>query len=204
MIAVRFHGRGGQGAVIASKILAHACFHEGWEVQAFPAFGAERSGAPVTAFLRLDRRPITLRCAITHPDIVVVLDPLLVDAVDVTSGLADHGLVLVNTTAPPARLASHPTYRLATCDATGIATMHGLGSRTHPIVNTPMAGAFATTTGLVSIEAVADAIGQLVPTAIDANKAAAREAAARATAEGIGLGDASSRVAMLVAAMPAR
>jgi 2-oxoacid:acceptor oxidoreductase gamma subunit (pyruvate/2-ketoisovalerate family) len=204
MIAVRFHGRGGQGAVIASKILAHACFHEGWDVQAFPAFGAERTGAPVTAFLRLDRRPITLHCHITHPDIVVVLEPLLVDAVDVTSGLADHGLVLVNAAAPPARLATHPSYRLATCDATAIATAHGLGSRTHPIVNTAMAGAFAATTGLVSLDAVLDAIAGLVPAAIEANQAAAREAAARATAEGAGLGDAAVRAAATLAALPAR
>lgn len=200
MIAVRFHGRGGQGAVIASKILAHACFHEGWDVQAFPSFGAERTGAPVTAFLRLDHYPITLHCHVTHPDIVVVLDPLLVDAVDVTSGLVAQGLVLVNAATPPPALASRKDLRLATCDATAIAVAHGLGSRTHPIVNTAVAGAFAATTGLVSLDAVLDAISGLVPTAIAANRSAAREAASCVALAG----GAPSDDAAALAAVPAR
>ena len=87
MRELRFHGRGGQGTVIASKILAAALFREGRQVQSFPAFGVERRGAPVTAFLRIDDRPILLRCEITEPDDLVILDPTLIGAVDVTAGL---------------------------------------------------------------------------------------------------------------------
>ena len=87
MRELRIHGRGGQGAVVASKLLAVALFHEDNWVQSFPAFGVERRGAPVTAFLRLDRNAIRLRCEVTTPDDIIVLDPTLVDAVDVTSGL---------------------------------------------------------------------------------------------------------------------
>ena len=83
----RLHGRGGQGAVIASKLLAVALFREGNDVQAFPAFGVERRGAPVTAFRRVAREPIRLRCEITEPDDLIVLDPTLLGPVNVTAGL---------------------------------------------------------------------------------------------------------------------
>ena len=98
MIEIRFHGRGGQGAQIASRILAEACFEEGYDVQAFPYFGVERRGAPVTAFTRMDDRPIRVKSQIYKPDFVIVMDPSLLQAVDVTSGLKEGGLVMVNTT----------------------------------------------------------------------------------------------------------
>ena len=87
MISIRFHGRGGQGVVIASKLLATAFFREGWQVQAFPSFGAERTGAPVAAFLRADQRPITAHYQVYEPDHVIVLDPVLLQTTDVTAGL---------------------------------------------------------------------------------------------------------------------
>src|SRR5947207_799056 len=80
---LRIHGRGGQGAVIASKVLASALFREGRSVQAFPAFGVERRGAPVTAFVRVSDGPILLRCEITAPDDLIILDPTLIKAIDV-------------------------------------------------------------------------------------------------------------------------
>jgi pyruvate ferredoxin oxidoreductase gamma subunit/2-oxoisovalerate ferredoxin oxidoreductase gamma subunit len=183
MLSIRFHGRGGQGAVIASKLLAHALFREGWEVQAFPSFGAERTGAPVAAFLRADHRPITLHCQIYAPDGVVVLDPLLMTAADVAAGLVPGGWLLVNAPAPPAAGLVPAGVRVGVCDATGIALAHGLGTRTRPIVNTAAVGALAGFTGLVSIESVLDAIPELVPSHAEANRAAARAAfdAARAT-----------------------
>jgi pyruvate ferredoxin oxidoreductase gamma subunit/2-oxoisovalerate ferredoxin oxidoreductase gamma subunit len=187
MIAIRFHGRGGQGAVIASKLLANAFFREGWEVQAFPAFGAERSGAPVTAFLRADRHPITLHCQIYEPDVVVVLDPLLLTAVDVTAGLRPEGALLVNSGLNPADLPVRADARLATCDATAIAIEHGLGTRTHPIVNTAMAGAFAAFTRLVSLDAVLDAMAGVVPLNIEANRAAAGSAFERTVQREVGV-----------------
>ncbi len=95
MIAIRFHGRGGQGSVMASKLLASALFREGWQVQAFPSFGAERSGAPVSAFLRADRQPITARYHVYEPNYVVVLDPVLVGTTEITAGLQEGDIAIV-------------------------------------------------------------------------------------------------------------
>ena len=97
MIEIRFHGRGGQGAVIASNILAEAAFKEGKYVQAFPFFGIERRGAPILSFTRIDEKAIRIKNQIYNPDCIVVLDPTLIDAVDVTSGLKENGLILLNT-----------------------------------------------------------------------------------------------------------
>jgi pyruvate ferredoxin oxidoreductase gamma subunit/2-oxoisovalerate ferredoxin oxidoreductase gamma subunit len=176
MLAIRCHGRGGQGAVIASKLLASALFREGWFVQAFPSFGAERTGAPVAAFLRADNRPIVLHSQVSNPDHVLVLDPLLVASIDVTAGLRPGGTILVNTTQAPSELGLPAGFAVATCDATGIALAHGLGTRTNPIVNTAMVGAFAAATGLVRLDSLLAVIPDLVPAAADANQAAAREA----------------------------
>ena len=179
MLSIRFHGRGGQGTVIASKLLANALFREGWEVQAFPSFGAERTGAPVAAFLRADRRPITVHCQVYDPDVVVVLDALLMRAVDVTAGLPPGGRLLVNSTRPPGELGVAPGFHVATCDATGIALAHGLGTRTQPIVNTAIVGALAAFTGFVSIETVLAIIPDVVPINAESNQQAAREASTR-------------------------
>jgi pyruvate ferredoxin oxidoreductase gamma subunit/2-oxoisovalerate ferredoxin oxidoreductase gamma subunit len=176
MVSIRFHGRGGQGAVIASKLLAHAMFHEGWDVQAFPSFGAERTGAPVAAFLRADHEPITLHCQIYAPDGVVVLDPLLFSGADVLAGLSPGGWLLANAPQWPATAPLPPGVRVAVCDATGIALAHGLGTRTRPIVNTAAVGALAGLTRLVSLDAVLAAIPDLVPANVEANQAAARDA----------------------------
>ncbi|MEM3493904.1 MAG: 2-oxoacid:acceptor oxidoreductase family protein, partial [Thermoplasmata archaeon] len=98
MYEIRFHGRGGQGAVIASNLLAEAFFIEGYDVQAFPYFGVERRGAPVTAFTRADTKPIRVKMQIYEPNYVVVLDPSVMLKTDVTSGLKQGGFVLINTT----------------------------------------------------------------------------------------------------------
>ncbi len=180
MISIRFHGRGGQGAVIASKLLATALFREGWQVQAFPSFGAERTGAPVAAFLRADHRPITAHYQVYEPDHVFVLDPVLLQTIDVTAGLTDGGWILVNSSRRPEELELPDRFSIGTSDATAIALAHGLGSRTNPIVNTAIVGAFAALTGLVTLESVVDAIPDLVPIKPDANQAAAREAFAQA------------------------
>jgi 2-oxoacid:acceptor oxidoreductase gamma subunit (pyruvate/2-ketoisovalerate family) len=180
MIEIRFHGRGGQGAVIASKVLAAALFAEGKDVQSFPAFGVERRGAPVTAFLRFDDEPILLRCEITAPDDLIVLDPTLVEAVDVTTGLKEGGSILINSDRTPdgyADLAAR--FRIATVDAAAIARRHGLGSKTQPIVNTAILGAFAAASGMVGLDAVCAAIADEVPVKAAENVAAAREAAGK-------------------------
>ncbi len=174
----RIHGRGGQGAVIASKLLASALFHEGKAVQSFPAFGVERRGAPVTAFLRMSDGPILLRCEITAPDGLIILDPTLIKAIDVTQGLKPGGTILINTDRTPDTYASLASrFRVALVDASSIARRHGLGSKTQPIVNTAILGAFATDSGLVGLEAICDAITESVPTKPERNVEAAREAA---------------------------
>jgi 2-oxoacid:acceptor oxidoreductase gamma subunit (pyruvate/2-ketoisovalerate family) len=179
MHELRIHGRGGQGAVIASKLLAAALFREGKSVQSFPAFGVERRGAPVTAFLRLSEGPILLRCEITQPDDLIVLDPTLVEAVDVTTGLKPGGRIIINSDKDPgeyAKLISR--FRVATVDANEIARRHELGSKTQPIVNTAILGAFAAATGIVELESVCEAIAEDVPIQPEENVGAAREAAA--------------------------
>ncbi|MDX1675532.1 MAG: 2-oxoacid:acceptor oxidoreductase family protein [Longimicrobiales bacterium] len=179
MRELRIHGRGGQGAVIASKVLAVALFREGRWVQSFPAFGVERRGAPVTAFLRLDDEPIRLRCEIREPDDLIVLDPTLVDAIDVTAGLKEGGGILINTDRPPSAYSDLTArYAVATVDASAVATARGIGSRSQPIVNTAILGAFATWSGLVSLDSVCAAIAEEVPSRTEENQAAAREAAA--------------------------
>lgn len=177
MIEIRIHGRGGQGAVVASLILARAAYLEGWEVQVFPEFGVERRGVPVTAFARLDRKPIYLRTRVYRPDHIMVLDPALIHFVDVTAGLARDGVVLINSPKEPAAFEFSDLYRVATVDATAIAARHRIGTATAPIVNTTMVGAFARATGLVSLESVHRAIEKTIPgKASEANNAAATEA----------------------------
>jgi 2-oxoacid:acceptor oxidoreductase gamma subunit (pyruvate/2-ketoisovalerate family) len=178
MREVRIHGRGGQGAVIASKILAAALFRDGQSVQAFPAFGVERRGAPVTAFLRCAQQPIQLRCEITEPDDLIVLDPTLMEAVNVAVGLKVGGGILINSPRDPQSYTDlAQRYRVATVDASAIARRHGLGSRTQPIVNTAILGAFAAQTGLVRLDSVCEAIAEEIPFQPEDNIRAAREAA---------------------------
>ncbi len=178
MHELRFHGRGGQGAVVASKVLAVALFREGLSVQSFPAFGVERRGAPVTAFLRTGVNAIRLRCEVAHPDEVIVLDPTLMQAIDVTGGLKPGGRILINSPQPPESFGDLlERFSVATVDASAIAAANGLGSRTQPIVNTAILGAFAAISDLVRLESVCDAIAQEVPIHPEANVRAAQDAA---------------------------
>jgi pyruvate ferredoxin oxidoreductase gamma subunit len=175
MIEIRFHGRGGQGAVVASELLAQAAFLDGREPQSFPFFGVERRGAPVTAYARVDDRPIGVRTSIVAPDVVVVLDPGLLTSTPVADGLKAGGLLLVNSSRSPERLPAPPSVRRASVDATAIALAHGLGSRTMPIVNTTVLGALARASGVVSLEALGRAIDRFVPSRPAENRAAAAD-----------------------------
>lgn len=154
---IRIHGRGGQGAVTAAQLLAHAAHIEGKHVQAFPYFGAERRGAPVKAFARISDNPILLHSQVYNPDYVIVLDPQLYKIIDVTEGLKRDGVVVLNTTRHPSEL-KLGSYRIATVDATGIALELGLRVAGQPIVNTSMVGAFAGATGEVQLNSVLKAI----------------------------------------------
>jgi pyruvate ferredoxin oxidoreductase gamma subunit len=148
LIEIRWHGRGGQGAVTTAELLAQAAISEGKYAQAFPSFGPERRGAPVQAFNRIDsREPVRIRANITQPDCVVVLDPSLLGKVNVTSGLKEGGWVIVNTRKTPGQIKSEfgIKYPVAVVNATKIAR-EVLGV---PIVNTTMLGAVVKMTGII-------------------------------------------------------
>lgn len=177
MIEIRFHGRGGQGAVIASKILACAFFMEGKYVQCFPKFGVERRGAPVEAFLRLDSDKILIRNNIYTPDHIIVLDPTLIEAVDVTDGLKKGGWILINTNKSPVDFPKlQKDFKVACVNASELAIKNHLGARSAPIVNTAILGAFANAFDMVKLESVVNAIMDEVPIKAEANAQAAKEA----------------------------
>jgi len=176
MVEIRFHGRGGQGTVVASKILADAISKEGNYVQAYPEFGVERRGAPVYAFIRIDNKPIYDKSRIYTPDHVVVVDPSLIDAIDITEGLKDNGWIIINSEKRPQEFEFKGQYRVATINATEIAVKHKVGTRATPIVNTAIVGAVINVLKLAKIESVLDAIKEGVPTKPEANMAAAKEA----------------------------
>jgi pyruvate ferredoxin oxidoreductase gamma subunit/2-oxoisovalerate ferredoxin oxidoreductase gamma subunit len=176
MQEIRFHGRGGQGTVVASILLAKAFFSAGYYVQTFPVFGVERRGAPVEAYLRLDGQKILLRCNVYTPDHAVVQDVKLLDSVDVTAGLKPGGWVLINTPQRPANVSAFTGYHLACVDATGIAIQNELGTRTHPIINTAMIGAFARMLAKPSLETIADAIKEDIPIKPEQNITACEQA----------------------------
>lgn len=149
MVEIRFHGRGGQGAVTAANLLADAAIREGKYAQAFPHFGAERRGAPVVAFARISDRPIEIHSRIKHPDIIVVLDPRIFDLVNVADGLKPGGIVVANSTVR--RVEGYTNYCV---DATGIARRLGLVISGWPVVNTTMLGALVRATGIVSLDSI--------------------------------------------------
>ena len=150
MIEIRLHGRGGQGSVTAAELLAVAAFDDGREAQAFPAFGVERRGAPVTAFCRMSDQPIRVRTQIYSPDYVIVQDPTLMESVDVLAGLKPDGTVLINSERKPEELKLKTTARVVSVPATKIA-VEELG---RPIMNTVLLGAFAGVSGMISFEAI--------------------------------------------------
>jgi 2-oxoacid:acceptor oxidoreductase gamma subunit (pyruvate/2-ketoisovalerate family) len=176
MLEIRFHGRGGQGTVVATILLAKAFFDAGYFVQSFPLFGVERRGAPVEAYLRIASREIRVRTNVYTPDHVVVLDQTLWQGIDVTRGLKPEGWILLNAPGNPAQRQRLSGYRLAFVDATRIALNHQLGSRTHPIVNTAIMGALARVLGMPPMDAIAMAIAEEIKERREDNIHAARDA----------------------------
>ena len=158
MYEIRFHGRGGQGAVLASKILAKAMVEEGKYVKAIPSFGFERRGAPVAAYLRFDDRVIRQTTNIYHPDCVVCLDPTLPRSVDIFEDIKGSG-VWVQATKKALDEVQYPALlsRVGFCDAFGIA-LQVFG---RPITNSIMLGSFARTTALVSVDSLVKAMGSV-------------------------------------------
>jgi len=180
MVEIRFHGRGGQGTVVASKILADAIAKEGKWVQAYPEFGVERRGSPVVAFIRIDTRPIYDKSRIYTPDHVVVVDPTLVEAIDITEGLKPAGTIIINSDRKPEDFAFHGKFTVRTINATEIAVRNRLGSLAAPIVNTAIAGAVVKILGLTRLESLVAAIRDGIAIKPEDNVKAAEEAYGKA------------------------
>lgn len=181
MFEVRIHGRGGQGVVTAAELLSVAAFREDRYALAFPTFGSERTGAPVTAFCRIADRPIRSREPIVEPDALIVQDPTLLHQVDVFGGVGPDAYVLINTgrSLDELGLADYATRfrpeRVVTVAAGELAREH-LG---RPLPNAALLGGFAALTGVVSVESVVEAIRRrFAGTTAEGNVAAALAAVA--------------------------
>lgn len=150
MKEIRFHGRGGQGAKTAAQIMAEAALEEGKQVQAFPEYGPERGGAPVSVFLRISDEKIKSYAPVENPDIVVVIDATLAKTVDVCDGLREDGLIIINTPKEPEEIRKELngcTCRIKTIDSTAISMKH----LNKNVPNTPTLGALVKATGIVNL-----------------------------------------------------
>jgi 2-oxoacid:acceptor oxidoreductase gamma subunit (pyruvate/2-ketoisovalerate family) len=167
MKEIRFHGRGGQGAVSASNILANSAFIEGKYVQSFLLIGAERRGAPIMAYNRSQ---------IYFPDCVIVLDSDLVEIVDVASGIKPSGMLLINSDKKNDEFVCRSDIRVFSIDVTSIALKYKLGNPTAPIVNTSILGAYARISGEIGIKSLLETIMEFAPAKPKENASAAEEA----------------------------
>lgn len=156
MFEIRIHSRGGQGGVTAARLLALAAIHDGKYATAAPFYGAERRGAPIVSFVRIDDKPIRIYSQIKKPDMVIVLDASVMDVVDVLQGLKANGKVLVNSQ----QKKEFPGFVSGNVDLTGIALRENLVVSGSPILNTPVIGALAKQ-GLVSVESAKKAIKEM-------------------------------------------
>jgi len=156
MIEIRIHGRGGQGNVAAAYILASAAYEDGRHSQAFPNFGAERRGAPVTAFVRIAEAPFSRRCQVIHPAFLIVQDEALLHVPGVTDGLLEGGGILVNSTRSTEELKEQMGLEIVALPANALARKI-LG---RPVPNTALLSAFLALTGMVSLDALVKGLGQ--------------------------------------------
>jgi len=156
MIEIRIHGRGGQGAKTASQFIAEAALEEGKNIQAFPEYGPERAGAPMKAYTRISDKAITIYAPIVNPDIVMVIDPTLIGPIDVTEGLTEKGILLVNTpkSADEIKKSTNFKGKVYTVDATKIA----IDTVGRNLPNTPMLGALVKITKFIHLEAIKKSI----------------------------------------------
>ena len=151
ILEIRWHGRGGQGAKTAAQFLAEAALGLGKYIQAFPEYGPERAGAPIRTFTRISDKVINVHSPVTEPDIVAVIDPTLLDSIDVTEGLGDNGVLVVNTTETPDAIRKKMNFnkgKIVVCDATKI-SFETLGIS---MPNTPILGAILKVRDIVPIK----------------------------------------------------
>jgi pyruvate ferredoxin oxidoreductase gamma subunit len=156
MIEIRIHGRGGQGNVVAAYMLAMAAFEVGRYGQAFPSFGAERRGAPVTSFVRIADSPIRRRCQVIQPAFLIIQDEALLKVAGVTAGLKPEGSILVNSPRTSEELSERLGRPTVALNATALANEY-LG---RPMPNTALLAAFLSLTEVLPMEAMAKAMGQ--------------------------------------------
>ncbi len=173
MNEITFFGRGGQGAVIASEILAEAYFRDGYHVQCFPSFGVERRGAPVTAFLRYDDEFIYLRSQIYQADCGLVLAAGIVQASTFRPSIKKDAVILVNSSQ---QIPNLDGLRVSYVDATAIALEYGLGSQAQPVVNTAILGAFAKIDDTLKLDNLLGAVASKVPQKTEENLKAVEQA----------------------------
>ena len=176
MKEIIIYGRGGQGAVVASRLLAIAAFKEGKYVQSFPFFGVERRGAPVTAYTRISDTVIRKRVPIDKPDYVIILDPTLIENIDITKGLKSSGSIIINTRSPKSNFKFGEKFNTCVFDAAKTATKHKLGSESAPIVNTAILGTFSKFTREVKISSLLESIKENITARTAENMEAAKEA----------------------------
>ncbi len=172
MIEIKFKGRGGQGAVVASEILGRAFFIEGKYPQCFSLFGGERRGAPVIGFLRVDEEPILLKCQIKHPDHMIIFDMSLTDEKEIFQELKPNGLVLINSNKDIDVFGNLRRFNIGLIDAGAIARNVGLGGT----FNTAMLGAYLRLANPVKMETLIEAVRRMVPAKIELNIEAVKEA----------------------------
>lgn len=170
MIEIKFRGRGGQGAVVASEILGKAFFAEGKWPQAFSLFGSERRGAPVFGFLRVDDKPILLKCQVKNPDQVIIFDLSLAEEDEIFREVKPGGMVLINTTHDIQHFEKWRRFTIGLIHAGAIARNSGLGDT----FNTAILGAYVRLTGLLRIETLISAVQTMVPSKVEANVEAVR------------------------------
>jgi pyruvate ferredoxin oxidoreductase gamma subunit len=156
MYEIRIHSRGGQGGVTAARLIATAAFRDGKHATATPFYGAERRGAPIVAFARIDEQPIRIYSQVTNPDLVVVLDRTLVPVVNVLKGLKPHGTVLVNS----GHAVTLDHLKVHRVDLTGIALDEDLVIAGEPVLDTPVLGAIARL-GVLSLRSATKAISEM-------------------------------------------
>jgi len=178
MHEIIWHGRGGQGVVVAAQILAEAAYLQGYKgVTSAPTFGPERRGAPLTASTRISDTPLRTFSQIEHADIAVVLDSSLVKVVDIQSSVKDGGLIIINTDLPPDAFQLRSGLKIAVVDAVKIALKFHLLKEGAPIVNTPLLGSFARAAGLVSLEYIEKGLKKKLPAKVVAANSMAVNAA---------------------------
>jgi len=171
MIEIRLQGRGGQGVVVGSEILARACFEEGMYPQCYSLFGGERRGAPVAAFVRISDNKIYLKCDIDHPNHLIVFDKALFNEKEILKQVGAGGFLLLNMDEGYLS-AALKDYTVGTIDALEISKRNGLGA----VVNTAILGAYVRLTQVIGLDRLLKVIEETVPGAVDQNVAAAREA----------------------------